>query len=151
MTAPQIKISSHSACNCNNHSSQCRFNSELYVASGEKKSGGICLNCQHNTMGRFCHYCQRGFYRDSREPMNSEKACKGKNDRPMLSVCCYSIIDVVSFFTCVLSVFIINVFSYSFWTSIYQSLLNHSPSNWPQIKPSKAFSGFPHLNSPIKP
>ena len=47
------------ACNCNLHARKCRFNMELYKLSGGK-SGGVCLNCRHNTAGRHCHYCKEG-------------------------------------------------------------------------------------------
>lgn len=67
-----------SACNCNNHSDRCRFNAELYKLSGEKHSGGVCLDCQHNTMGRYCQYCKSGYYRDKRVDVTSRHACKGK-------------------------------------------------------------------------
>lgn len=32
---------------------------ELFKLSG-RKSGGVCLNCRHNTAGRHCHYCKEG-------------------------------------------------------------------------------------------
>ncbi len=66
------------ACNCNNHSEQCRFNHELYKLSGQRKSGGICINCRHNTMGRNCDYCKSGFYRNSNVDITNAKICKGK-------------------------------------------------------------------------
>lgn len=50
---------SRKACNCNLHARKCRFNMELYKLSGGK-SGGVCLNCRHNTAGRHCHYCKEG-------------------------------------------------------------------------------------------
>ncbi|KAI6075577.1 Netrin-1 [Aix galericulata] len=49
---------------------------ELYKLSG-RKSGGVCLNCRHNTAGRHCHYCKEGFYRDLSKPISHRKACKG--------------------------------------------------------------------------
>lgn len=64
------------ACNCNLHARRCRFNMELYKLSG-RKSGGVCLNCRHNTAGRHCHYCKEGFYRDLSKPISHRKACKG--------------------------------------------------------------------------
>lgn len=65
-----------SACQCNLHARQCRFNMELYKLSGQK-SGGVCLKCRHNTDGRNCHYCKEGFYRDQSKPITHRKACKG--------------------------------------------------------------------------
>ncbi|KAM8842227.1 netrin-1 isoform X2 [Synchiropus splendidus] len=63
------------ACNCNLHARRCRFNMELYKLSG-RKSGGVCLNCRHNTAGRHCHYCKEGYYRDLSKPISHRKACK---------------------------------------------------------------------------
>jgi netrin receptor unc-5 len=48
---------------------------ELYKLSG-RVSGGVCLNCRHNTAGRHCHYCKEGYYRDETKPMTHRKACK---------------------------------------------------------------------------
>ncbi|OQV20739.1 Netrin unc-6 [Hypsibius exemplaris] len=61
-------------CNCNQHSRRCQFSMELYKLSG-RKSGGVCMNCRHNTAGRHCHYCKEGFYRDSTKPVTHRKAC----------------------------------------------------------------------------
>uniref|UniRef100_A0A914H193 Netrin n=1 Tax=Globodera rostochiensis TaxID=31243 RepID=A0A914H193_GLORO len=63
------------ACNCNLHSRKCRFNAELYRLSGYQ-SGGVCLNCRHNTAGRNCHYCRFGYFRDQSKPITHRKACK---------------------------------------------------------------------------
>ncbi|CAJ0583875.1 unnamed protein product, partial [Mesorhabditis spiculigera] len=63
------------ACNCNLHAKRCRFDAELYRLSGGK-SGGVCLNCRHNTAGRNCHYCKPGFYRDATLPLTHRKVCK---------------------------------------------------------------------------
>ncbi|XP_043971045.1 netrin-1a isoform X2 [Gambusia affinis] len=63
------------ACHCNLHARRCRFNMELYKLSG-RKSGGVCLNCRHNTAGRHCHYCKEGYYRDLSKPITHRKACK---------------------------------------------------------------------------
>lgn len=62
------------ACNCNMHSRRCQFSMELYKLSG-RKSGGVCMNCRHNTAGRYCHYCKEGFYRDANKPMTHRKVC----------------------------------------------------------------------------
>ena len=68
------------ACNCNNHSRQCRFNKELYLLSG-RKSGGICIQCKHNTAGRFCNYCKETFYRDPNLSLTHPEICKGMNEK----------------------------------------------------------------------
>ena len=54
---------------------------ELYKLSG-RKSGGVCLNCRHNTAGRHCHYCKEGYYRDLAKPISHRKACKGTLSPP---------------------------------------------------------------------
>lgn len=66
------------ACNCNLHSKKCAFSNSLYMLSG-KLSGGICLNCRHNTAGNNCHYCKEGYYRDSSRPITHRRACKGNS------------------------------------------------------------------------
>ncbi|EMP23722.1 Netrin-1, partial [Chelonia mydas] len=70
------------ACNCNLHARRCRFNMELYKLSG-RKSGGVCLNCRHNTAGRHCHYCKEGYYRDMTKPITHRKACKACDCHPV--------------------------------------------------------------------
>ncbi|XP_047465913.1 netrin 2 [Mugil cephalus] len=69
-------------CNCNLHARRCRFNMELYKLSG-RKSGGVCMNCRHNTAGRHCHYCKEGFYRDMARPITHRKACKACDCHPV--------------------------------------------------------------------
>ncbi|ELK03863.1 Netrin-1 [Pteropus alecto] len=73
---------SPTACNCNLHARRCRFNMELYKLSG-RKSGGVCLNCRHNTAGRHCHYCKEGYYRDMGKPITHRKACKACDCHPV--------------------------------------------------------------------
>ncbi|NXQ58928.1 NET3 protein, partial [Anthoscopus minutus] len=70
------------ACNCNLHARRCRFNMELFKLSG-RKSGGVCLNCRHNTAGRHCHYCKEGFYRDLSKAITDRKACKACDCHPV--------------------------------------------------------------------
>lgn len=72
-------LSLSTACNCNLHARRCRFNMELYKLSG-RKSGGVCMNCRHNTAGRHCHYCKEGFYRDMAQPISHRRACKGNTN-----------------------------------------------------------------------
>ncbi|TNN55269.1 Netrin-1 [Liparis tanakae] len=74
------------ACNCNLHARRCRFNMELYKLSG-RKSGGVCLNCRHNTAGRHCHYCKEGYYRDLSKPISHRKACKAEMSWGSVGIC----------------------------------------------------------------
>ncbi|XP_077555610.1 netrin-1-like [Haemaphysalis longicornis] len=69
-------------CNCNLHARRCRFNMELYKLSG-RQSGGVCLNCRHNTAGRHCHYCKEGYYRDHSKPITHRKACRACDCHPV--------------------------------------------------------------------
>ncbi|XP_011177498.1 netrin-B [Zeugodacus cucurbitae] len=69
-------------CQCNGHARRCRFNLELYKLSG-RISGGVCYNCQHDTTGRYCHYCREGFYRDATKALNNRKVCKRCDCHPV--------------------------------------------------------------------
>nr|CDQ00639.1 BMA-UNC-6, isoform a [Brugia malayi] len=73
------------SCNCNLHAKRCRFNMELYRLSGNK-SGGVCINCRHNTAGRNCHYCKPGYFRDLTKSVTHRKACKACNCHPVGSL-----------------------------------------------------------------
>ncbi|XP_035122400.1 netrin-3 isoform X1 [Callithrix jacchus] len=70
------------ACSCNGHARRCRFNMELYRLSG-RRSGGVCLNCRHNTAGRHCHYCQEGFYRDPGRALSDRRVCRACDCHPV--------------------------------------------------------------------
>ncbi|XP_051890669.1 laminin subunit beta-3-like [Pristis pectinata] len=61
-------------CNCNNHSQKCHFDAEVYRASGGT-SGGVCDDCQHNTMGNNCEKCKPPFYRHPQRDITAPDAC----------------------------------------------------------------------------
>nr|CDJ87589.1 Laminin and EGF and Netrin module domain containing protein [Haemonchus contortus] len=73
------------ACNCNMHAKRCRFDQELYRLS-ENRSGGVCMNCRHNTIGRNCHLCKTGYFRDANKPITNKKACKHCGCHPVGSL-----------------------------------------------------------------
>lgn len=62
-------------CNCNGHSDRCKFDPAVYEANGGI-SGGVCLDCQHNTMGRNCQQCTDMFYQDPYQDIRSSTICK---------------------------------------------------------------------------
>jgi laminin, beta 1 len=64
-------------CECNNHADSCNFNLNKYLASGNH-SGGICVNCRHNTQGDNCDKCVENYWRDFKVDMKNYLACKRK-------------------------------------------------------------------------
>ncbi|XP_043569548.1 laminin subunit beta-4 [Chiloscyllium plagiosum] len=68
-------------CNCNGHSEKCHFDMAVYLASGEV-SGGICDECQHNTMGQNCNQCKPFFYQDPGRMISDPYACVACNCDP---------------------------------------------------------------------
>uniref|UniRef100_F6YTR2 Laminin subunit beta 4 n=1 Tax=Monodelphis domestica TaxID=13616 RepID=F6YTR2_MONDO len=62
------------SCNCNGHSEHCHFDMSLYLSSNGI-SGGMCEDCQHNTMGQHCDQCKPLFYRDPLKAISDPHAC----------------------------------------------------------------------------
>ncbi|KAM6927340.1 netrin-4 [Xenentodon cancila] len=61
-------------CECHGHAGSCHFSQLAWISSGGT-SGGVCDNCQHNTAGRRCHRCRRGYHRQPSFPLKSAHAC----------------------------------------------------------------------------
>ncbi|KAL0970285.1 hypothetical protein UPYG_G00239860 [Umbra pygmaea] len=72
-------------CECNGHSSKCRFSMEVFQQSG-RRSGGVCLKCRHHTAGRHCQYCQNGYTRDHSKLLSHRKACQPCQCHPLGAV-----------------------------------------------------------------
>lgn len=63
-------------CNCNNHSSVCVFDMEVYEETGQT-SGGVCLNCDGNTSGQQCELCTPLYYPRPDRVQTDPDICEG--------------------------------------------------------------------------
>ncbi|XP_061496332.1 laminin subunit beta-4 isoform X2 [Rhineura floridana] len=61
-------------CECNGHSESCHFDMAVYL-SNNRISGGVCEDCQHNTMGQHCDRCKLFFYQDPQRAISDSHVC----------------------------------------------------------------------------
>ncbi|KAI9540730.1 hypothetical protein NQZ68_038042 [Dissostichus eleginoides] len=72
-------------CKCNGQAKSCHFSRGLWLATG-RRSGGVCDDCRHNTEGRHCQNCAKGFFRDPSRPKTAPDSCKACSCHPVGSV-----------------------------------------------------------------
>ena len=66
-----------SECECNGHADKCYFDPAVWAASGQT-SGGVCIDCQHNTIGTKCEKCKPLHYKDPNLLISDPNVCKRK-------------------------------------------------------------------------
>ncbi|KAK7487113.1 hypothetical protein BaRGS_00021608, partial [Batillaria attramentaria] len=64
-------------CECYDHADSCVYNATLdsNPSSWTEGGGGVCVNCQHNTEGRFCDTCIDEYFRPTGKSLYDSDVC----------------------------------------------------------------------------